>query len=400
MKSFEHRLREESDAWVRDGLISVDQRAAVLARYPDSPAEGSRYLAILALIGGALFIIGVSLVIKSNWEALGDWTKILGLVALLICCHLAGWGCKVTPGRYPRLGDAFFMAGAVCFLLGIALVSQIFHLNSRPANGVLLWWVGIAALPWLVRAKGMQFVSVVGLTTWLFMEMAAQDSWIRLCALQRGGDTFIIFSATAYLIGVAWYGFGAALRPTTRVDFAGLHETVGLVLASASLYLVGFSWSAHHWTRFTPPEVEHVPVALLVLLAAGSLAYGGWRHRSDLRGLAWGFLAGALPILAVLLGLNLADGGWLVGGLACVALFVLNLGMVRVGAATGRESWINLGIVGIAVNIITRYFLLFGTLIEGGLFFIVSGILVLGLGYYLERERRRLVRTAREEGVS
>lgn len=399
MKSFEHRLREESDAWVRDGLITVEQRTGVLARYPDSPTEGSRYVAILALVGGALFIIGVSLVIKSNWEALGDWTKIVGLVTLLLGCQVAGWRCKIAPGHYPRVGDAFFMAGAVSFLLGIALVSQIFHLNSRPPNGVLLWWVGIAALPWLVRAKGMQFVSVVGLTTWLFMELGAEDSWIKLCSL-HSGDAFIVFAAAAFLIGTAWYGFGAALRPGERSDFAGLHETVGLVIASAGLYLVGFAWSAHHWTRFSPQPVNPVAAVMLGLLASAALAYGWWRHRADVPGLRWGFLAGTLPVLGVLLGLNLADGGWLIGGLACVALFVLNLGMVRVGAVSGRESWINLGIAGIALNILTRYFLLFGTLIEGGLFFIVSGILVLGLGYYLERERRRLVRTAREEGGS
>ena len=38
--------------------------------------------------------------------------------------------------------------GAWAFLLGIALVSQIFHLNSRLPNGVLLWWLGIVAVPW------------------------------------------------------------------------------------------------------------------------------------------------------------------------------------------------------------------------------------------------------------
>ena len=165
MKTFEERLDTESAAWVADGLIAAEQRARLIARHPVRAGGAQRFLAILLMIGAALFAVGVSLVIKSNWAAIGDWVKIGGLIALLAGTYVLGWRLKESPGNFPRMGDACFMAAAVFFLLGIALVSQIFHINSRPANGVLLWWVGIVALPWLTRAKGMQMVSVVaGLT--------------------------------------------------------------------------------------------------------------------------------------------------------------------------------------------------------------------------------------------
>ena len=67
---------------------------------------------------------------------------------------------------------------------------------------------------------------------------------------------------------------------------------------------------------------------------------------------------------------------------------------------SGRESWINLGMGFIALNIVTRYFLLFGSMLDGGVFFIVTGLLVLGLGWYLERKRRTLVGTVRKEATS
>ncbi len=89
---------------------------------------------------GRCCVVGISLIIKSNWEQIGDWVKIVGLVVLLTGSYALGYRLKVAPGRYPRTGDACLMAGAVLFLLGIALVSQIFHIDSRPANGVLLWW--------------------------------------------------------------------------------------------------------------------------------------------------------------------------------------------------------------------------------------------------------------------
>ena len=86
--------------------------------------------------------------------------------------------------------------------------------------------------------------------------------------------------------------------------------------------------------------------------------------------------------------------------LACLGLFLLNVGMIRDGLATGRESWINLGIAFVALNLFTRYFDLFGTMLEGGVFFVVTGVIVLGLGIYLERKRRTLVAAMhRKEGA-
>jgi hypothetical protein len=39
-------------------------------------------------------------------------------------------------------------------------------------------------------------------------------------------------------------------------------------------------------------------------------------------------------------------------------------------------------------------------MLEGGLFFIVTGLLVLGLGFILERKRRSLVSAVRKEATS
>lgn len=404
MKAFEETLVTASDAWVGAGLISGAQRDAILARHP-VPAGGfaaNRFLAILAAVGGALFVVGVSLVIKSNWELIGDWVKIGGLVALLSGVYVLGWRLKISPGHFPRLGDACLMVGAALFLLGIALVSQIFHIDSRPANGVLLWWAGIAALPWITRAKGAQFVSVTAGLTWIGMELAAPDSWLRLVA-EAGrwyGDSYFLFAAVGFLVGTALLYFGAGLRGGRHEDFSGLHEKLGLGLMCWGLYALGFTWTVRHWTPHAMHAGRWQPVAAMALLAVAAAGWAWKRTPSRARQLAWLALPGLVPVVARLGGIELADSGWLWGGLACLVLFLLNLGMIRVGLAEGREGWINLGIAGIALNVVTRYFLLFGTMLEGGVFFIVTGLLVLGLGFLLEKKRRSLVNSVRKEAVS
>ena len=394
----EEKLAEWAEGWVADGLVTAAQRDAIVARHPAPGGGANRFLAILAGIGGSLLVVGVSLIIKSNWEQLGDWIKIAGLLALLVGSYVLGWRLKISPGHYPRTGDACLMVGAVLFLLGIALVSQIFHLNSRPANGVLLWWAGIMVLPWLTRARGMQLVSLTAGLTWLGMELAARDSWLQLGAQGQDWDyAGYRFAAAGVLVGLALAFFGLGLRGGRHDYFSGLHEKVGWLVVCWSLYALGFTWSAHEWSRHSMQAARLEPVAVLSLLALAGAAWAWLRNFAELKALAWPVLPVLVPVFAHLLGIELLDSGWLWGGLACLALFLLNIGLVRAGLASGRESWINLGMGFIALNIVTRYFLLFGSMLEGGVFFIVTGLLVLGLGWYLERKRRKLVGAVRKE---
>src|SRR5262245_59927475 len=95
MKTFEERLEAESLVWVDEGLIATAQRVRLLERYPKKTSGAQRFMAILLTIGGALLVVGVSLVIKSNWASIGDWVKILGLVALLAGGYALGWRLKI-----------------------------------------------------------------------------------------------------------------------------------------------------------------------------------------------------------------------------------------------------------------------------------------------------------------
>jgi hypothetical protein len=143
-----------------------------------------------------------------------------------------------------------------------------------------------------------------------------------------------------------------------------------------------------------------IPMAVTSLLVLAAAGWAWLRNFGGLKLLGWSLLPVLVPAFAHLLGIELLDSGWLWGGLSCLALFLLNIGMIRAGLASGHESWINLGMGFIALNVITRYFLLFGTMLQGGVFFIVTGLLIIGLGWYLERKRRSLVGAVRKEAQS
>lgn len=398
MKHFEEKLEAASAAWVDQGVISPEQRAEILRLHP-VPAGTSRFVAIVATIGGLLFATGISLLIKANWTAIGDWTKIGGLVALLAGAY-AGGAWLIERGQR-ALGEAALMVGGILFLCGIALVSQIFHLNSRPAAGVFVWWLGIVAVPWLMKAKGAQFLSLAALLVWLGMEMNTAGSWIEVGARLRSGTHDWPFFAAVYVpLGLALWCSGLAMRGTRWEEFSGLQEKWGIVVTGAALYWLGFV--RHEWKR-SWHEMARLDVstwcALAVALALlGAAAVGAARASGrETRLLApWLGLALAVPVCLVGIG-SIGDGGWLWSGLAWLVLFVVSVATIRIGLETGREGWVNLGILFVALNVVTRYFDLFGTLLEGGVFFIVTGLLVTGLGLYLERKRRSLVAGLRKE---
>lgn len=375
----------------------------VTATLAEPARSGNRFVAILGMIGGALLLTGVCLVISSNWEAISDWTKIGGLVALLAGAYAAGWRLAIAPGNFPRTGDACFMMGAGLLLAGIALVSQIFHLNSRPSNGVLVWWLGIAAVPWLVRSVGAQFLSLVAGLLWLGMEMAQPDSWLAIINVDSRHDerVFFVFTAIYLLLGAAIWLAGLALCGTRRADFAGMHEKWGALLVCSALYAFGFA--RHAWRSWQSDDdfiVHTSPVPMLVaavlLLLAGWSAWRVSHERRTLFSLAPGLLPAVL--VAGVMAVGFFHGGpwlWWLSVIASVVLFGLNILMIRAGLAGGRAGWVNLGIGFIALNIVTRYIDLFGTMLHGGLFFIVTGALVIGLGIFLERKRRAWIAVVR-----
>ena len=390
MTSFEQRLRQESAGWVQEGLVSGPQREALLARHPETESSGGgRFVAILGSVGGALLLAGVCLLISANWQEIGDWVKIGGLVALLVGAYGAGWWAKIAPGRYSKTGDAFFMLGAGLFMAGIALVSQIFHLNSRPASGVLIWWLGIVAIPWLVRSKGAQFVSLVAGLTWIGMEMGTHGSWLEIYSQSNGyhSGSELPFVGVYGLLGLALWLAGLGLRTTRHDDFAELHEKLGALLVCVALYLLGFARHQWEWRSQAEFMVLHPLLLAGVLILAGAIFAWRCSRKEVLSLLVWWVIA-LVPMVALSASIHLNDGGWLWSALAWAGLLVLNIGMIRTGLATGRAGWVNLGIGFIALNIITRYFDLFGTMLQGGIFFVVSGVIVLTLGIYLERKRR------------
>ncbi len=379
------------------GLITDEQGRAIIEHF-HLREDSHRFLTVLSVFGGVLVAAGIILLISANWEDIPDAAKIAGGLLLMLGAHAGGWWLRDAKGGAPRVGEALYLVGALLFLANIALLGQIFHLTSRLPNAFLAWWIGIAALPWILRSRPLHALSLVALTVWMGSE-AWQDTG--LLAFGGGGYPLMLFA----LLGLCFYGFGLILQPTAWVEFSEDSERIGLFLFAGAVF--PFCLGPFHRELLDHfREGTWVPFAILAPLALGVVAWGLSKDRRLSRDWtwAWGATLGALVVyLAVILFGGTGDstvGGepWLgtpMSWIATVMVVAYGLIQVRVGLQQGATGMVNLGIALVAAVILSTYVLLVGTMGQTGLVFVVSGVFFLAFGVYMEKQRRKLLRRMR-----
>jgi hypothetical protein len=187
---------------------------------------------------------------------------------------------------------------------------------------------------------------------------------------------------------------GALARGSRFGSFAPLLGLLGRLGALGGLFLLSFEEFGHdrvarfgqeglladerlHRFALLLAPAAAFAAGALALLAVGAALRRGWRD-----GRAW--LDEPLDVAAVVAAAALAG---------CADLFVLGL-IVR-GVRTGRVADVNLALVAFFVTAIARYFEFFAKGFDAAFSFLGAGVLLLGLGYFIERLRRKFVAQAR-----
>ena len=389
------------------GLITDEQRDKIIAHF-GLKEEGGKFLVIISFIGAVLIAAGIVLLISAHWDEIPRGVKVAIGLLLMLGAHGAGWwlreggpGAKIPEfsasllarvrGQYGKTGEALQFLGSALFLGNIALVGQIYHLESRTPNAFLLWLAGIAALPWLLRSRAQFVLFLAALSIWFGCELNERDSLIYF-----GNESQILAYA---LLGLIYLGSGYLLRGTSFADFAPVAEklgTLGLLFFAYPLTWAGvFSWNHDDGTlcRWLLPAM----VTVGALLAAG-----GVRYLADLTSqwrITWaGALASAGGLLcAAYYAPRNVHWFWsnsfdTVNAVAVIALFVFCLLQIQAGLQRRSTFLVNLAVCFLGLDIISAYFGLFGTMAMTGLMFVVSGVFLILFGVYLEKKRRSLMK--------
>ncbi len=391
---FPTRLATEIQSWIREGLVSAEQGARILARYPPEAGWLSRPAALFGFIGGGLVAAGLALVIAHNWEAIHRWVKLGGLVALMLAAHWGG--LRVRERGYIAIGEGLAVIGGAMLLLGIALIGQIYNLSGRPADAVELWWLLLLPAAYALPSLALGALAYGGIVAWFFMQATDRGTLLG-GALQRAP---ILWSVAFGTLGLVLLGLGMLHGDGVYRRLRQLLEQAGIALTLTVLIVLGFPF--YRELNLDSCRCASVAIGVWTLLGVAGLLIGTRRLPDAPPGARRSCLALLLllPLCLAAVQVLVARGAplyvWNALRYASWALtFGVSLGLVLFGGRWGRTSWINWGVVSLLAQALVRYLDLFGTMLQTSALFFSSGALVLGLGWALEGMRRRMTAKAR-----
>ena len=422
------------------GLITQEQRRKIIEHFNLKEDGGGKFLAIVSIIGAVLITAGIALLISAHWNEIPRSVKIAAGILLMLGFHAGGWwvrerggdvssprvgatpssraaepwpsglpvgvgdgaspplsatGASQPRGKYRKTGEALHLIGSGLFLANIALIGQIYNIVSRPPNAFLLWWIGIAALPWLLRSKAQHVLLLLAFGIWFGLEVNERNGWIYCGNDER---QILLYS----LLGLIYLGAGWLLRRGTFADFAPPTEKLGLL--AFLVFFFPLTWKdAFGWRG---GDINNWIFPALGLLAIILSALGLKNLRALTAQWRWTWFAALFGMMLFMattwFGLWQTDFG---GGpryyywgqswtylAATIALFVFCLLQIQVGLQERSEFLVNLGVAFVALDIIAAYFSLFGTMARTGLMFLISGVFLIIFGAYLEKKRRKLMK--------
>lgn len=406
-------------------------------------ASGAPYLTYAFSILGVLLLgSGIITYFAANWGGMPKLVKLIILFGSMWLAYGAAWH-GLRDERAPLLGQALSLLGIILFGANIALIAQIYHIDSHFPNGVLLWSLGALAAAYLVRSQP-ALVAAIALG-WLWTTLEHEHYWTRhtthwpflilwaaflpliyrhnfRAALHLALIALLIWSAyvfsanerfwskgvTLYLAQVYFLGYlamfllGMVFATYERLAaFARPVQRYGIFAALASAYVLTSPYlQSGRWSRWSQEtaraaaEGNWIALTLVGLVLVVALA---WWHRARTSAgvrpayLKWGqLLIGA--IVALLL-INLFIGG-AYGGLVALAFNLLFFAgmvwLIYAGMHSDDRFLVNLAFVFFGVILITRYFDTFWSLLNRSFFFMIGGIVLIAGGYYLERKRRQI----------
>ncbi|MDB5234990.1 MAG: hypothetical protein JWR44_1983 [Hymenobacter sp.] len=396
-------LETESPAWVTEGLISEAQRQKLLARYPPE----AQALGLLPVLGSVLVgLSGLSLV-AANWQALPAALRLALLLGSFVSSY--GAGAYFLRRGNPDLGHGLIGLGLLLFGASIILTSQLYQLVGYDVSGLLAWAVAGTALSYVYGSRLLVLLTVlIGAAVQTYCVEVLGSFSYATAVLVAGGIGYYwwrrpdVVSSTVLAAGLLWQAgllvavlhakitwfFVPAMLVYAAGDWqknrAGGRALQGPPLVAAYLFMFGlatFGETDTYANVLRPPLLPYLGAlgAVFVLSVAGKRARGRYDTVLDWLLLLPGFyLPGGLPL-----------------AVATLVVLYAHAGSVLVRAHRHEDAdQLTVGAVLFVAATMVAYFKLTWGFLDKSMFFLLGGVLLLGLSWYLRRRNAQVVAAA------
>ncbi|SDI14319.1 DUF2157 domain-containing protein [Paenibacillus naphthalenovorans] len=398
-------VENQAPLWIERGIVTREQANQILDLYEDK----KHAVGLLPILGSILLGLGILSFIAANWQDIPQLVRLCLVMAAMAGFYVAG-EIMVRRGS-DKLGIALVALGVITFGGGIILIGQMFHLIAYHAGTFILWSAAGALAAFLYRSRYLYLLSLllVNIAQWYSVNEFDTFSYTAFGLLVLALGTYVwkrrshlliwLFSFSVTLHLLMWTTSGQIpflwmFIPAMSLYVLGdwLEERRGgYALQSAPLtaayifgvYMVLFpgEWKDGMMEQLRPEPLFYI--GALVLLFAVSLA-GKMKNGKAQSAFEWVLL---VPFIYMPSGIEL---------LYLLSLFFFSLYVLWCGYAQEWRFKINFGTLLFICSTLVAYGKLTWDFMDKSLFFIIGGMILLGLGWFLNRRKKQVLDDTKE----
>lgn len=392
-------VEQEGARWVQKEIISKEQYEQIIRLY----AEKNHAIGVLPLLGSVLLGLGILSFVAANWQDIPQLFRLSIILVVMIAFYMGGeWFLRKG---HEKLGIALTALGLIAFGSGIVLVGQMFHLVAYDITSFTTWGLTGTILTYMYRSRFLYLISLI----------------IFIAAQWYGTIEFHRFSYVTLAIMVAGLGYFTWQSRNTLLTWCFSLSFVLQCLMLVTTHKWEFIWffipvmglyMAGDWIRDRNSgyALQTVPLIAAYLFAVVIVLMWDGRQSSMHELLA--MPAVYIPALTVLFGLSvigklkqqrgsstfewvlLAPFVYLPAGIELLYLLALFFFSFYVLWRGYIEQWrfkINFGTLLFICSAMVAYGKLTWDFMDKSLFFILGGLLLLGLSWALNRRKKQVL---------
>ncbi|WP_308638636.1 DUF2157 domain-containing protein [Paenibacillus silvisoli] len=400
-------LQQEGPSWVRQNIITPEQYQRILACYP----EQKRAIGLIPILGSILVGLGILSFVAANWQQIPDIVRLIIIGITMTGFYAAGE--MFRRRNHEKLGAGLIGLGLLTFGAGIVLVGQMFHLQAYGVTSFIVWGTAGVLLTYLIKSRYLFLLSLL-----IFSGL----QWYNTTEFNH-------FSFVAFVIMVVGLGYYWLKRPDTLLAWCLAASFAVQSILLVTVHEWPFSWffipvwllySAMDWAKERKSVYPFQAIPLVAAFVHNLIIVLFYTDRADstfLQDLSaqplWYGLA-----LALLFALSLAgkqrfnrlssSPDWLLAlpffymphgadAAYLLVLFAFSLYLLWRGYAEEWAVKINLGTLLFLTSTMAAYGKLAWDFMDKSVFFILGGVILLSLSWFLNRRKKQFLTEHREE---
>lgn len=341
------RLVDDIHRWRAAGWVTPDGEINILDELAKR-GHGLGLASSLGILASVLFGFAAISFVAAHWNEMPRLLRLALLMSLIWAGYIAA-GIFAQRGQQ-KFSDAAILFSSALFGASIMLISQMFHIDGNPPDGVLLWLLGVLLAGVALRSNPALALAMALAALWAGMHsgQSGEVYWPFLAAWAAITAAFVWqrWLPGVHISGVALSGFVITLG--YLLDTGHRHElVVGIGFLGAIAAIAGAKLQSNVEAIAAPALGYAIAVAF-----AGLFAMQFFEKTSN----------GELIVLA---GATLA----------------LLLAAIWHGLSTGHRGAVWLGYIGFSVEVLALYWKTVGSILDTSLFFLVAGVIVAALAF-------------------